>query len=222
MATPTRVRQLIGGVWRYVTAQENGGGGSQPVGGLLSKELLFTEVADEVGVYEATFDMEAGSAVFDVIAYALGAPWVNGESIDDTEATLDVFDADGAYLYQQPLVAGPLGTIFNPAPPFEAGGDKGGPGLDEPPKGWVAANLIQGWSQPTGGTGDYPFILYGYVYDATEAPWPGPMRRYTTAATITARITTTLATASPLGVLLVKILYFAEQTPEAAVFEAAP
>ena len=47
--TLERSRRLIGGVWRYVTADESGGGGSQPGAGILNGpyHVDFTDVEDD-------------------------------------------------------------------------------------------------------------------------------------------------------------------------------
>lgn len=85
-----RSRQLIGGVWRYVSADQSDNGGSQPGGSMVTADFLFTEVA-VAKIYTATLDVEAGTVVEDVRGWLL-ASW------QASTGWYGVVDSDGKYV----------------------------------------------------------------------------------------------------------------------------
>jgi hypothetical protein len=227
VATPERARRLIGNVWQYVTASENGGGGggveeivaddasitvtngTGPTVGLSANggsqpsiqfaDFTFEEQAT-AGEYLATFDIPAGRTILDVLVIPSAAPWAA-----DT-AVLKVGDSNGedTLITQANLV----GDILDPYDPIT--------GLDPMTNGTnfndahrfnsAGVHGIIGPGANVGGVGTTGFGVSYYTPD-----------------TLTVKVTTTIATPPvvPAGAFLARVLYVDADPATAAGFAPA-
>lgn len=168
MAIPERSRRLIGNVWQYVTASENGGGGSLPPGGSTGEVLAKQSNADGdvgwdpsggsqpgVGVIYGPYtvlaaDFPDDNDFVDVVTVPIGAAvldwWVDPDTFvpydfDTVMGQGPEFNAQAAISVADPGVNGSLGEPAHGADTFVYSGAANA--LNSPAGGYGRFNRTQ-------------------------------------------------------------------------------